>query len=271
MAATLDSDPVVPTRRPLHTLLEWRALLELGALPLCWPMLRSAPSGDGHPVLLIPGFVAGEATLVPLAVFLKSRGYAVETWGLGRNLGYHKKFSRALEQKIRFTSHKQNRRVSIIGWSLGGVFAFDAAHAAPECVRTVVSLGSPMKMSPRGNEAPLAVRAMYRYLGHPMGPVAHLAHARAKLLRSPPPVPSTCIYSTADGVVPGAAAIIEGDWPHHENIRVPGSHLGLGINALVLWILAERLAQPEGDWHPFRPEGRVGSIYARLAALPDFL
>jgi len=157
--------------------------------------------------------------------------------------------------------------VSLVGWSLGGVYGFYTAHGAPECVRTVISLGSPMRFSPETFQTRAIVRAVYRYFAHPMGPVAHLAHVRSKVLKAPPPMPSTCIYSLTDGVVPPQAARIETDDAGHENIWVPGSHLGLGFNAAVMWILADRLAQPEGDWRPFRVDGRLGSLYGRCADL----
>lgn len=249
----------------LYTLLEGRALLEAAILPAFLPVLQGTPRGDGHPVLLVPGFTAGDATMVGLRMFLRSRGYAVETWGFGRNTGFKLKFSQALEQKVRFMHHRHKRKVSLVGWSLGGVYSFFTAHAAPECIRTVISLGSPMRFSVDDMKVPLAVQALYRYFAHPMGPVAHLANTRSKVLREPPPVPSTCVYSEGDGVVPAESARMETDDPLHENLWVPGSHIGLGFNAAVMWILADRLSQAEGKWKPFEPTGIVGSLYQRAA------
>jgi len=251
----------------IYSLIEGRALLEMAMLPALAPLLAATPRGDGHPVLLVPGFTAGDATLVGLRLFLKSRGYHVETWGFGQNTGFKLKFSQALEQKVRFMHHRHGRKVSLVGWSLGGVYGFYTAHGAPECVRTVISLGSPMRFSPENFQTRAVVRAIYRYFAHPMGPVAHLAHVRSKVLRAPPPMPSTCVYSLTDGVVPPQAARIETDDAGHENIWVPGSHLGLGFNAAVMWILADRLSQPEGAWQPFRVDGRLGSLYDRCADL----
>jgi pimeloyl-ACP methyl ester carboxylesterase len=253
--------------RLIYSLLEGRAFLEMALLAPLAPLLASAPRGDGHPVLLVPGFTAGDTTMVGLKVFLKSRGYQVETWGFGQNTGFKLKFSHALEQKVRYLHHKYRTKVSIVGWSLGGVYAFYAAHSAPECVRSVISLGSPMRFAPENFNTRLLVRAIYRYFAHPMGPVAHLAHVRAKVLKSPPPMPSTCVYSMTDGVVPPQAAYLDTTEGEHENIWVPGSHLGLGFNAAVMWIVADRLAQPEGDWRPFRIDGRLGAIYERCATL----
>ena len=87
--------------RTLFTLLEGRALLEMSLLPAALPWLSGTPRGDGHPVLLVPGFTAGDSTLVGLSLFLRSRGYHVETWGLGQNTGFKLKYSHALEQKVR--------------------------------------------------------------------------------------------------------------------------------------------------------------------------
>ncbi len=112
-------------------MIEGRALFEAALLPALYPILRNTPQGDGHPVLLVPGFTAGDATLVGLSAFLRSRGYHVETWGLGQNTGFKLKFSHALEQKLRFMHHRHQRKVSLVGWSLGGVYAFYTAHAAP--------------------------------------------------------------------------------------------------------------------------------------------
>ena len=266
----LPAESLEPGRPPplLYTLLEYRALLEIGVLPALLPLLQLTPRGDGHPVLLVPGFTATDATLIGLRLFLRSRGYHVETWGLGQNTGFQRKFTRALEQKVRYVHHRNGRKVSLVGWSLGGVYAFYTAHSAPECVRTVVSLGSPMRVTAGGIGVPLLVRALYRYFAHPMGPVAHVTNVRAKLLHAPPPMPSTCIYSATDGVVPPHAAQLDGDPKSHENVWVPGSHVGLGFNAAVMWILADRLAQAEGQWKPFEPRGWAGRIYERVAASP---
>jgi pimeloyl-ACP methyl ester carboxylesterase len=260
--------PAATAARPpklIYTLLEVRGLLEVASLPLWLPLLQTTPRGDGHPVLLVPGFAASDATLVGLRVFLRSRGYHVETWGFGQNTGFQRKFTQALEQKLRHMHHMHERKASLVGWSLGGIYAFYAAHCAPECVRSVISLGGPLRVTAVNDQVPLPVKALYRYFAHPMGPVAHISNVRARLLRSPPPVPSACIYSATDGIVPPDAARIDAPAGTHENIWVPGSHLGMGFNAAVMWVLADRLAQPEGSWQPFAPSGALGALYASAA------
>jgi pimeloyl-ACP methyl ester carboxylesterase len=251
--------------RALLSLLEVRAPLEFAVLLATLPTLARAPKGDGHAVLLLPGFAAGDATLEPLRLFLRSRGYDAETWGLGKNVGFNRRYSRAIEQKVRYMHHKSGRKVSLVGWSLGGVFAFYAAHVAPECVRAAISLGSPLRLDP-DHPPPPSVLAMYRALENPQGTLAHAARSRSRAMRTPPPVPSTCLYSDTDGIVPPQQATLDGDPENHENIRVPGSHAGLGVNFLVMWIIADRLAQPEGKWAPFRPSGAFERAFRRLDA-----
>lgn len=259
--------PHVGAPRLLHQLIEGRALLEMATLPWNWPWLARTPRGDGHPVLLLPGFMADEKTLVVLKLFLRNRGYEVQTWGFGRNVGFNLRHAQALEQKIRYMHHKSGRKVSLVGWSLGGMFALHGAHEAPECVRTVITLGSPVSIDRAGSQSAPLVKALYRLVAHPMGTRAHVSHQHAKRLWQPKslPVPISCLYSLTDGVVPPQEATIDGNRELHENIRVPGSHLGLGFNPLVLWIVADRLAQPEGQWRRFEPPpGLLGRIY-RLA------
>ena len=88
--------PHTGTPSRLHSLIEWRALAEMAVLPFTWPALARLPHGDGHPVLLLPGFMADEGSLFALKAFLAGRGYAVETWGLGRNTGFRGKLATAL-------------------------------------------------------------------------------------------------------------------------------------------------------------------------------
>jgi hypothetical protein len=249
--------------RALLAALEVRAIGEVGVLLFALPLLNRSAHGDGHPVLLLPGFGAGESSLEPLRLFLASRGYHVETWGLGRNRGFNRRFANVVEQKVRYLHHRHRRKVSLVGWSLGGVFAYYAAHVAPECVRTVISLGSPLRLDP-DRQPPPGVVAMYKVLSNPLGPMAHQARARSTRMRSAPTVPSTCIYSLHDGVVPPEQATLEGDPALHENVRVPGSHLGFGVNTLAMWVIADRLATPEGRWRPFEPSGPVAPIFRAL-------
>jgi pimeloyl-ACP methyl ester carboxylesterase len=247
--------------------MEPRALFEMALLPVSLPLLMQAPQGDGHPVLLLPGFMADEKSLIVLKLFLQSKGYEVHTWGLGRNLGFRSKHASALPQKIRYLHHITGRKVSLVGWSLGGVFSLYGAESTLECVRSIITLGSPVSVDAIGSQSPPAVKALYRLISHRLGAAAHVMQPRAKTLREQRrlAVPTSCLYSLGDGVVPPQEATIDGDPAFHENIQVPGSHLGLGFNGIVLAIVADRLAQPEGVWQPFRPQGLLKRVWHMTA------
>jgi pimeloyl-ACP methyl ester carboxylesterase len=265
----------MPRRRPvvrhahvgaphaLSSLLEGRGLLEMALLPASLPLLMEAPSGDGHPVVLVPGFMASESSLIALKLFLQSKGYDVHMWGLGRNLGFRSKHANALPQKIRYLHHITGRKVSLVGWSLGGVFSLYGAQSTLECVRSIITLGSHVSVDAHsGSQSPTAVKALYRLVSHRLGASAHVMQPRAKAMRERRrlAVPTSCLYSLSDGVVPPQEATIDGDPAMHENIQVPGSHIGLGFNGIVLSIVADRLAQPEGEWMPFSPQGLLARV-----------
>jgi pimeloyl-ACP methyl ester carboxylesterase len=264
--------PHVGSPSLLSSLLEARVLMEMALLPASLPLLIEAPQGDGHPVVLVPGFMAGESTLMALKLFLQNKGYDVHTWGLGRNVGFRGKHANALPQKIRYLHHTTGRKVSLVGWSLGGVFSFYGAETTQDCVRSIITLGSPVSVDMMGNQSPPALKAMYRLVSHRLGASAHLMQPRAKAMREHRrlPIPTSCLYSLSDGVVPPQEATIDGDPALHENIEVPGSHVGLGFNGIVMAIVADRLAQPEGDWKPFAPQGLLGRVYrATTCATPS--
>ncbi len=245
------TDPSAPPSREL-LLLELRAVLELGAFFTMYPLLRMAPAGDGHPVLVLPGLAAGDESTRPLRTFLKDRGYSAHGWSLGPNHGPRPGAEAKMQQRLAALFERHGRKVSVIGWSLGGVFAREMARKAPQHVRSVITLGSPFAGEPRASNAwKLYERVSERR-------VDDWAH-RARM-RTPPPVPSTAIYTRSDGIVAWQGCL-EREGPMSENIEVEGSHCGLGHNPAVLYAIAERLAQQEGRWNPFERTGLKALIY----------
>jgi len=239
MAAT--QDPVDPPSR-LLLLAEGRALWEAGAALALWPLLQLTPRGDGHPVLVLPGLVASDMSTRLLRRYLEGRGYDAHGWGLGRNFGPREGIEDGMTAKLEALHAESGRKVSLIGWSLGGVYARLLAARHPQWVRSVVTLGSPFTGSARATNA-------WRVYEGVSGQSAEDPR-RMKQVRPTPPVPTTSIFSRSDGVVAWRCSVEE-PGPQSENIEVIASHLGLGAHPAVLYALADRLAQPEGQWKPF--------------------
>jgi pimeloyl-ACP methyl ester carboxylesterase len=233
-----------PSRRLL--LLESRALLELAALLPAYPVLRRAPHGDGHSVLVLPGLMASDFSTRALRRFLRDKGYQAHGWKQGRNLGPSEALIAAMVERLTDIHRRSGRRVSLIGWSLGGIYARELARAMPELVRQVITLASPFRDLDAVNVPRfLQVRARSR------NPVGDDAAIRARL-RAPLAVPTTAIFSHSDGITAGDSCRADAA-PQTENLEVASSHLGIVHHPVVLLTIADRLAQPEGTWRPFAP------------------
>jgi pimeloyl-ACP methyl ester carboxylesterase len=251
-------------RRPSRLLLAAeapRALGELVSLQAARPLLAGAPRGDGHPVLVLPGLGADDRSTVPLRRFLRGLGYRVHGWRLGANVPSPDMIGRLRERLARLRA-QDPRPMSIVGWSLGGIYAREIARTSPQAVRAVVTLGSPFRRLPgyESNAAPLA-RALAGLRG------MDAARTRSPGDDRPLPVPSTSVFSRTDGVVPWRACVNCGSGSH-ETIEVVGSHVGLGHHPAVLLVVADRLAQPPGDWHPMRIPARWRPLLRHYATDP---
>ncbi len=262
----MPSDPSAETPSPAHDdgpaavrapgwrrmALEARAPLEFAASLAAAPWLMNSPRGDGHPVLVYPGFLASDLSTKPLRRLLKSLGHDVAGWEQGRNMGPREGTIEEALARLQALHARAGRKLSLVGWSLGGVYARELAKRAPEAVRCVVTLGSPFTGSVNSTNAWRSFQWINR--GRPrMTPPQDS-------LREPPPVPTTSIYSRSDGIVAWQCSV-EIDGPQVENIEVQASHVGLAVNPLVLHALADRLAQPEGAWRPFDRSGVRRFLY----------
>ena len=258
---TSQSDGGELTGKPLRPpglgllLAEMRGIFEFNASLITAPLLLRAPRGDGHPVLALPGFLASDLSMAPMRRYLTELGYEAHAWQMGRNLGGISRLRTALRDRLAEIHASSGRKVSIVGWSLGGVYARDLALNAPDMVRYVVTLGSPFANDVRATNATRLYEALS---GEVVGDDPEFANAIAGDL----PVPTTSIFSRADGVVnwhtcllrPSAAA---------ENVEVYlASHVGLGVNPAVLWAVADRLAQHEGEFSQFDRSGPFAIAYA---------
>jgi len=230
------NEPINPPSGVLQ-LLESRAPVELAALMLRLPLLRmSVPRGDGSAVLVLPGFLADDASTWILRRFLNSIGWRAYAWELGPNTGPGAPLiagTIALMERLRAESGP----VNLVGWSRGGIIAREVARHRRDLVRQVITLGTPVRGGP---EASSIGRMVAANLGIDTQNLRTMQTARERV---PIRVPITALYSKTDGVVAWRATIDESN-PDVEHIQVSGSHVGLGVNADVFRIVAERLKQP---------------------------
>src|SRR5215213_5696124 len=252
-----------PIQQPTfgRMLLESRAVLELGAFAATAPALQLAPRGDGHPVLVLPGLAASDESTRPLRWFLRTRGYHTHGWRLGRNTGPSARIRTGLGDRVRGVAEQHGRRISLVGWSLGGIYAREIARTAPDAVRQVITLGSPFRSLETTTRSDVPLRDAPGDPDHSGRLRRDVGDDAGRGLR----VPTTAIYTRTDGVVPWQLCV-ERPGPRRESVEVHGSHIGLGHNPAVLLAVADRLAQPEGTWAPFRAPTHLAALFPAGAA-----
>lgn len=251
-----DSRNARPPSRLLTLAEPGRALGELASFYALRPLLKTLPKGDGHGVLVLPGFMASDSSTAPLRSLLGDLGYQAEGWGLGRNVRVDNARVAAMGELVDRLADSTGRTISLVGWSLGGVFARELAKQAPDKVRLVISLGSPISDDRNHTNA----RRLFEWLnGHEPEP---MQGGRFRNLGEAPPVPTTSILTRSDGVVHWRGSVQE-QGEQTENIEVIASHCGLGVNPAAVYAIADRLAQKEGTWAPFTPSGLASVFFPR--------
>ncbi len=241
--------------------LESRAPLERAAMALASPFRRLLPQGDGHHVIVLPGFTADDRSTRPLRELLDSIGYQSHGWDLGANLGPTETVLAGIVTLLE-NVHTQSQKdelgtVSIIGWSLGGLYARELARVVPEQIRQVITLGTPIQMVEEDSSSAQGLWDALKHLHDPSFKRETRAAHRPLL-----DVPATSIYSRTDGVVHWHMSLIR-ETDRSENIRVYGSHCGLGFNNSAIFAMADRLAQPASDWEPFKAPLLLRAHYPR--------
>lgn len=245
-----------PPRPPLirHSVTEMgRVFLEMGGSAVLQPLLRRLPRGDGHSIIVLPGFMAADATTAGLRRFLNDQGYHAMPWGLGRHGGGERSASleaalaarseteERVAELVQSEFERTGRKVTLIGWSLGGLVAVALAHRYPQWLRQTITLGTPYG-DPRGT-------ALYRVMsGRNPGPADEegiqrwVRHAYQGELQ----VPVLALYSKTDGIVGCDIAQCEGDARWVRNVAVPASHIGFPFNPLVRAVIARELVHTQG-------------------------
>ena len=231
-----------------------RSLGGLARLPLAAPWLALAPRGDHHGVLVLPGLLASDVSTAVLRRFLGRLGYQAQGWNLGRNLGPTDQVLDQLPQELSALAGSSHGPVSVIGWSLGGIYARELARQHPGLVRQVITLASPFALTDRRQSRADGVYQRHGYR-HAAGRVP-----TSEQVAAPIGVPSTAVYSRRDGIVAWQACIGP-ETELHENVEVRCAHLGFGVDPATLWLIADRLAVSPGQRRGFSPPPALRSLY----------
>jgi len=242
-----------------HSVAEFgRVIAEIGSTAMLQPILNRLPNGDGHTIITIPGFMGADGSTSQLRRFLVKRGYNAIPWSKGRNaadkqpssldafLEYRESIEDEVAEQVRSEFERSGRKVTLIGWSLGGLYSVALAHRFPQWIRQVITLGTPFG-DPRGtslynilgrvynNEVEVDEEALQRWVQHTY---------RGGDLR----VPILTLYSESDGIVGAGIARCEGDPRYVTNIAVMASHVGFPFNPLVYGVIANHLVEPHERW-----------------------
>jgi triacylglycerol lipase len=233
------------------------------------PFSVRAPEHGLEPVVLVPGFLAGDGTLTLMSRHLRALGYRTYRSTMHANVGCTQQAADALEQRIEAIAAKRGRKVTVVGHSLGGLMARAVAARRPDLVDGIVTLGSPLLAPGAAHpilllDLALVVKLQRVGLGRMMGSdctsgdCARVSWEQSRV-RLPRGVSFTSVFSRRDGIV---------DWrscldPQATSVEVTTSHLGMAFDPVVLDIVAETLAENRS-----RRERKV-SRQARLSAVPD--
>jgi pimeloyl-ACP methyl ester carboxylesterase len=268
----LDDGALLPDREPhglmslYRQLLELRFPLEAATYIAARPLLRMLHiAGDRHAVLVLPGGLGGDGSTFFLRWGIRNLGYTVHGWGVGRNMGLNEEMLAGLRARVEELYALHDAKISLVGWSLGGIYSRMLARDMPDRIRQVITLGSPFRMIETDQFAhrPFGKRRWDKFV---RSHAAELDLLRVHEHHRPPiTVPTTAVYSRNDGFAPWQLSIDEtgprAPNPRAENVELRGSHTGLSSNPFALAVVLDRLAQPEDYWRPFKPIPLLGRFY----------
>jgi len=224
-----------------------RALFELAhlargiaTLPLAMASLPRLPRGSGRPVLVVPGFMTSDRATVALRRWLRLLGYCAYGWGLGTNRGQVPKLVPRVVARVAELADLHGERVALVGWSVGGVIAREAARQSPDRVARVVTLGTPVVGGPKYTLA----ASYYEKKGFDLDALERRA---AEQNAATIPVPITAVFSKIDSIVAWQACLDPNPDNRVEHIELGVGHVELGFSYEAFRVLARSLAAPQAD------------------------
>ena len=238
-----------------------RVMFEVARLSMLWnTMVRLGDRGDGHPVMVLPGFTAGDESTLILRRFLTRLGYVSLPWLQGQNTGEAALLEGAMRRVYR--AHlAYGEKISLVGQSLGGIYAREIVREFPQAVRCVVTLGSPFAAEDAESTNPFVQRLFESMSGQTVDDMRERLHGVDP--RAPLAMPATAVYSKSDGVAAWHTCL-QRDSEISENVEVVASHSGMAMNPDVLHVIADRLSQDPARWQRFGGHRGCGSwIYPK--------
>lgn len=210
-----------------------------------------ARPGDGHPVVIFPGLGAHGGSVATLREHCRLLGYDAFDWGRGFNTGPRGDLDawlHTLKSQVVDLLAGRTQRATLIGWSLGGLYAREVGKLMAPRIRQVITIGTPFNAEADHTN----VGWLFRLLS---GSSSAMDPALVRRLRTPPPLRTTSIYSRSDGVVAWQTCRHDNRSRLVQDIEVAGSHIGMGWNREVLAVVADRLGQQRGPWRRYvRPQ-----------------
>ncbi|MEM8498159.1 MAG: alpha/beta fold hydrolase [Pseudomonadota bacterium] len=244
-----------------------RVVHEMSLLLPANRFLKRLGGGQGEPVMVLPGFAADDRSTVILRNYLNAWGYDARPWGVGQNLNPREMVDtrstiiqiednlEVLRDLLERLKTETGEKVSLIGWSLGGIVSRQLASRHPELVSKVITMGTPF-----GDFRSTAVYPLLqRWLKSDVS-IEDIETWNALTSAPLGDVPMTVIYSNSDGFVPpdnardAQANVIE-------FIEVVCSHVGFGVHPVVFKLLSERLQQKAENWQAFSPTALERLLY----------
>lgn len=226
----------IPPPPLFNVLLETRAVTEWTSMFWLYPFIPKHKSKKSKPILLMPPYLGNDNSTIFVRKYLKSIGFKTYKWDLGVNMINSKSLPKLIE-KLDEIYEKHQEKVSLVGWSGGGLFAKIIANRYPEKVEQLITIGSPV-WGVKNMKTPI-IKTLEFVRG------AKLRERNLKLIKELekiPKVPITCIYTKTDGLIPWKNCMeAETFRDDIKNVEVFGSHCGMGANATVLLTVANAL------------------------------
>jgi hypothetical protein len=242
----------IPAPPLYNVLMEGRSVVEWVSMLGLYHIIPKKKKGKGKPVLLMPPYLGNDYSTTFVRKYLKAVGFKTYKWELGVNLINHKYIPKLVE-RLDEIYEKHQEKVSLVGWSGGGILAKIVANRHPDKVEQLITIGSPV-WGVKGMKTPI-IRTLEFFRGK------RLKERNKKFLaelEEIPNVPITCIYTKTDGLVPWKNCLEAETYRKDiKNVEVFGSHCGLGANASVLVTIANSLIE---NIQGKAPNGRIAKI-----------